>query len=818
MDDKIKIKDLNPITQGDFKESAEFPITQDGETYKASISQVIQKVSDKQDDKYFKKTDKIPNENLTFGEVKEGDKNVVSGVNVYNNLLLKWKSIEQGLEYPVVRTYRNNAYQVIEGKVSTGVNPKDDVENWELFNYTPSNGLAVDSSAKINLNTENDTLEFKDTFAVIYNRNRISLSENQTLDLITSQPAVLYISKDGVIGTTGTSSISSIDTSSVVFATYRKITPQYYGVNGLVNYSIDDRHISINKNINYATINGGGYLNFDLVNNKLMCRSTNVLIGSDGGRLAVSPQSQDVDISESSGIYIIYFDNKSTLNTILQSRASNIPENSYIVGSYTRIEKNMVKVSGVDNYKINGVDSSYIDKGIGKLVSYDGYININNRTLEIKGTTFLTIGRVRYSIPISNLEFSSSSSVFYYSPRLNAIGSTLSSKIDMPADAIIFGGHIGAHKGSEFEIWGIDNYSINGYNKNFWSFKRIQKKLFVDFDPTQHYYKCDTDVSMTDTDPEPLIGSDPAIMKEKYEELMLKFPSLFKKEEIATIPTKFGDRTIDVFTFTPPTIEATRPDKSLVSITQPHVFVNCSIHGNEKTSSMACYLFLKDVLERWQYCKVLEFFRFNVKLSIIPTANPSGWALGIRQNTNLVDLNRNFPYQYIPNYTPGGTTYSGKEALDQPESKAINDWINENKEDLLLGIDFHNFFGGDNDKPNLGWTEGVTPLTCNLGRVAAQRVSRGSRKSSVFFPENHDEMLMTASYPTSAVGRLSGQMNYMLPYGLTFEVSQNFKYNPEWKANDNNALRLSTECFGNSLATFVKLCIEDYNSKYMLYS
>lgn len=86
MDDKIKIKDLNPIAQNDLKEEAVFPMSQDGETYKSTISQVIQKVSDNQDDKYFKKTEKIPNENLTFGEIKEGDKNVVSGGEVYNYL------------------------------------------------------------------------------------------------------------------------------------------------------------------------------------------------------------------------------------------------------------------------------------------------------------------------------------------------------------------------------------------------------------------------------------------------------------------------------------------------------------------------------------------------------------------------------------------------------------------------------------------------------------------------------------------------------------------------------------------------------------
>lgn len=85
MEDKIKISELNPIAQTDLKEDAVFPISQDNETYKASISQVMQKVSDSQDEKYLKKSEKIPNENLNFGEVKEGDDRAVSGGEVYNN-------------------------------------------------------------------------------------------------------------------------------------------------------------------------------------------------------------------------------------------------------------------------------------------------------------------------------------------------------------------------------------------------------------------------------------------------------------------------------------------------------------------------------------------------------------------------------------------------------------------------------------------------------------------------------------------------------------------------------------------------------------
>jgi len=325
---------------------------------------------------------------------------------------------------------------------------------------------------------------------------------------------------------------------------------------------------------------------------------------------------------------------------------------------------------------------------------------------------------------------------------------------------------------------------------------------------------------MTDDDPEPLIGSDPNIMNARYDALMLANPTLFSKETIATISTSLGDRPINVYTFTPPSVStAPRPDSGVVVVDPPHIFINCSIHGNEKTASIACYQFIEDMLTKWQDSKVLEWFRFNVKLSIIPVANPSGWVNGTRPNGNGVDLNRNFPFRYISNQNPGSTTWSGLSALDQPESLAINTWMEDHKKDLLMVVDFHNFFGEDGNPFWLinQWTEGVSQFTNQLGRIAAQQVSRGSRSSSEYFPTDVNHILGTSSYVVNTAGRLSGQANDILPYGLTFEISQNFRFNPNWIANDNDAIRLGTESFGNSLTQFIWHCMQDYNSKESVY-
>lgn len=77
-DSIIKIEDLNPVG-GALKGTAQIPISQDKIDYRVSVGEIEQSVLTKVSDRYIEKGTKIPNENLTFGEVKEGDLNVVSG-------------------------------------------------------------------------------------------------------------------------------------------------------------------------------------------------------------------------------------------------------------------------------------------------------------------------------------------------------------------------------------------------------------------------------------------------------------------------------------------------------------------------------------------------------------------------------------------------------------------------------------------------------------------------------------------------------------------------------------------------------------------
>jgi hypothetical protein len=67
--------------------------------------------------------------------------------------------------------------------------------------------------------------------------------------------------------------------------------------------------------------------------------------------------------------------------------------------------------------------------------------------------------------------------------------------------------------------------------------------------------------------------------------------------------------------------------------TLPNIHIHANIHGNEPAGAYAALTFLESDIDKYR-----QFFN----LTVIPSANPSGFELDTRQNANNVDLNRNF--------------------------------------------------------------------------------------------------------------------------------------------------------------------------------
>lgn len=99
------------------------------------------------------------------------------------------------------------------------------------------------------------------------------------------------------------------------------------------------------------------------------------------------------------------------------------------------------------------------------------------------------------------------------------------------------------------------------------------------------------------------------------------------------------------------------------------------IHGNEDAG-----LLITDQLVTREIPK-------GINLWVVPTMNPDGTALDQRGNANMVDLNRNFPYNWAKMGKRGYWQFAGPSRASEPETKAMVAFMREIKP--ALGIWYH---------------------------------------------------------------------------------------------------------------------------------
>jgi hypothetical protein len=92
------------------------------------------------------------------------------------------------------------------------------------------------------------------------------------------------------------------------------------------------------------------------------------------------------------------------------------------------------------------------------------------------------------------------------------------------------------------------------------------------------------------------------------------------------------------------------------------------MHGNESTTTKACFDFLKFISQKEHFKEETEAFLNSFTLFIIPILNPDGAARYTRENSNMVDLNRDAAKR------------------SQKESKALRKIFDTIKPDLCLNL------------------------------------------------------------------------------------------------------------------------------------
>lgn len=117
-----------------------------------------------------------------------------------------------------------------------------------------------------------------------------------------------------------------------------------------------------------------------------------------------------------------------------------------------------------------------------------------------------------------------------------------------------------------------------------------------------------------------------------------------------------------------------RAESDLPFEARERVYVDGGIHANEQLGMELAFLYVKFLVEGYGRDANATWILENRDTLVVPMVNPDGNLRDARQNTRLVDMNRNFPYGWGgpgASPLPGTPTYRGPAPGSEPEVQAV---------------------------------------------------------------------------------------------------------------------------------------------------
>lgn len=167
-----------------------------------------------------------------------------------------------------------------------------------------------------------------------------------------------------------------------------------------------------------------------------------------------------------------------------------------------------------------------------------------------------------------------------------------------------------------------------------------------------------------------------------YDSLIAAYPSFMTKTKIGESVN--GQDIFEIKMTSGAYNNAGRRGSRDSEISKPKFMIATGTHGYEPGSPNSLYLFVKELVTG---NPALSAIRNNVELRIIPCVNPDGYDANTRTNANGVDINRNYNYNWTL-HDEGTQNYSGASAASEPETQAVQAWIDANT-DAVFCLDWH---------------------------------------------------------------------------------------------------------------------------------
>ena len=308
-------------------------------------------------------------------------------------------------------------------------------------------------------------------------------------------------------------------------------------------------------------------------------------------------------------------------------------------------------------------------------------IDYTTKTLKIISGTRILHGGKRYVVNNENQEISFLGFTASFVLQFNSVTSEVSVSqistegVELPKLSVvgIFHPTLPIFKmidSESIEVNGemyVSQQTIDKINENINSGNKI---FFLD-SIEGLYTKPDNIESVAEGEPFSLVSSTVNDIYNIYDSLVTNFPEYVSK---TLMGNNTGGDPIYSYAFKPVEIS----DSSIYTKSKLKIIITSAIHGYEQMSAWSTANFFKHLCEHWDTQSPLEFMRWNVEFQVVPVVNPYGYNHNIRENENMIDLNRNFP--------PAGNA-------SEVETQLLMPFIDSHS-DAQFHIDHHNISSG----------------------------------------------------------------------------------------------------------------------------
>lgn len=190
-----------------------------------------------------------------------------------------------------------------------------------------------------------------------------------------------------------------------------------------------------------------------------------------------------------------------------------------------------------------------------------------------------------------------------------------------------------------------------------------------------------------------------------------------------TLLGKDASNTYDIYKYE---LELNPPiDDAYVSVMEkdkPVFIITSGLHGNEHDAVDEVYHFMKDLCENYMDSDYFDYLRNNVKFVIVPISNPWGYTNLTYNNSNDVNLNKNFEHGF--NQVTGGTgsqQNTGANAYSETETVLLKGVFDEYS-DAIFHLECHGKAQNDTSWEQILWFSNMASLKSELIELCSTRV------------------------------------------------------------------------------------------------